>query len=427
MPQGFNPELGEAPDAPTGREVGTVKRLFTMEKKAFIREALKVNINKVDGPNSTTLFDNLQLTTDQRTGKINGARYKGVKIFVLKEGKFTYSKDKKYTKTIDDFRTTLTLAQTEHARTNRGFAERLTVNEGIENPSPEHVDAVILNATEEVSDRLSEVEIELRNLENNFTPNENRELFGVVFDVDKNLPLDQKLKGLEKDGEYWSKRLEDATAAFNDLPEDVKRQESGDYYKLRDRVRTFKKAVRAVKLAKDCELLREKNRPLLSRLRERFRKKTDGENAIKQEQPRLDEGDPVNLGVLELSDETKNIITNEAKNGDLSKFEIFKKWSKKNLLGLSAVAVSAAGIITTMVIAARGAVKAGARATKKFAKGLAKVAEKVAPILGAVLNIVGKVLTLGAKGLDWLSRNLWLLALLIVYLIYNELSKKRRK
>ena len=296
---------------------------------------------------------------------------------MLKEGKFTYSKDKKYTKTIDDFRTTLTLAQTEHARTNRGFAERLMVNEGIENPSPEHVDAVILNATEEVSDRLSEVEIELRNLENKFTPNENRELFGVVFDVDKNLPLDQKLKGLEKDGEYWSKRLEDATAAFNDLPEDVKRQESGDYYKLRDRVRTFKKAVRAVKLAKDYELLREKNRPLLSRLRERFRKKTDDENAIKQEQPRLDEGDPVNLEVLELSDETENIITNEAKN--LSKFEKFKKWSKENLLGLSAVAVSVAGIITTIVIAARSAVKAGARATKKFAKGLAKVAEKVAP------------------------------------------------
>ena len=64
VPQDFNPELGEAPDAPTGREVGTVKRLFTMEKKAFIREALKVNINKVDGPNVTTLFDNLQLTTD---------------------------------------------------------------------------------------------------------------------------------------------------------------------------------------------------------------------------------------------------------------------------------------------------------------------------------------------------------------------------
>ena len=123
----------------------------------------------------------------------------------------------------------------------------------------------------------------------------------------------------------------------------------------------------------------------------------------------------------------KKLIKTEARIGDISRLRRFSDWAKENLLGLSAVAISAAGIITTIVIAGRGAVKAGARATKKFATGLAKVAEKVAPLLGAVLNIVGKVLTLGAKGLDWVSRNLWSLALLIAYLVYNELTKKKHK
>ena len=122
----------------------------------------------------------------------------------------------------------------------------------------------------------------------------------------------------------------------------------------------------------------------------------------------------------------EKLIKTEAKIGDISRLR-FTNWARENLLGFSAIAISAAGITTTIVIAGRGAVKSGSRATKKFARGLAKVAEKVAPVLGAVLNIVEKVLTLGAKGLDWLSRNLWSLALLIVYLVYNKLSKTKHK
>ena len=47
------------------------------------------------------------------------------------------------------------------------------------------------------------------------------------------------------------------------------------------------------------------------------------------------------------------------------------------------VAISVAGIITTIVMGARNAVKRGARARSKFAKTLAKIAEKAAPVLGA--------------------------------------------
>ena len=123
----------------------------------------------------------------------------------------------------------------------------------------------------------------------------------------------------------------------------------------------------------------------------------------------------------------KKLIKTEAKIGDISRLKRFTNWAKENLLGLSAVVISAAGIITTIIITGRGTLRSGARATKKFAKGLAKVAEKVAPVLGALLNLVGNVLKLGAKGLDWLSRILSLLALLTAYLAYNKFTKKTHK
>ena len=71
----------------------------------------------------------------------------------------------------------------------------------------------------------------------------------------------------------------------------------------------------------------------------------------------------------------------EAQNNDLTRFERFKRWSKKNLGSISVVAISVAGIITTIVMGAQNAVKRGARATSKFAKTLAKIAEKAGPVL----------------------------------------------
>ena len=120
-----------------------------------------------------------------------------------------------------------------------------------------------------------------------------------------------------------------------------------------------------------------------------------------------------------------NLIKTESETGDISRFRRFSKWAKENLLELSAVAISAAGIIRTIVIADRSAIKAGARGTKKFAKALAEVGKKVAPVLGAVLSVIGSVLSLTAKGLDWVSRNLWSLALLIVYVLINGFRRRR--
>ena len=57
------------------------------------------------------------------------------------------------------------------------------------------------------------------------------------------------------------------------------------------------------------------------------------------------------------SEIVQNIVEEEARNDDLTRFERFKRWSKKNLGGISLVAVSVAGIITTIVMGARNVVK----------------------------------------------------------------------
>ena len=62
-------------------------------------------------------------------------------------------------------------------------------------------------------------------------------------------------------------------------------------------------------------------------------------------------------------EEAINMVENEIENNDLSRLERFKKWAKENLVGISAIAISIAGIITTIIIGARKAIAQGAKAT----------------------------------------------------------------
>ena len=114
-------------------------------------------------------------------------------------------------------------------------------------------------------------------------------------------------------------------------------------------------------------------------------------------------------------EEVLSIIQEEAKTNDLTIFEKFKKWAKDNIAGVSAVAISIAGIITMIVIAGRNAVKKGVKAAGEFGKALANIAKKAAPAIATILNILAQVLTWGAKALEFLSRNLWIVALALTY------------
>ena len=115
----------------------------------------------------------------------------------------------------------------------------------------------------------------------------------------------------------------------------------------------------------------------------------------------------------------------KAKNNDPARFERFKKWAKENLGGISVVAISIAGIITTIVMGMRTVVKKGANAVSKFGKFLGKLAGKAGPVLGALLNLATGLLKLGSKAVSFLAENLWILVLMITYALWNEQKKKK--
>ena len=102
---------------------------------------------------------------------------------------------------------------------------------------------------------------------------------------------------------------------------------------------------------------------------------------------------------------------------DLSRLQRFKEWAKKNIVVVSALAISIAGIITTIVIGARSAIVKGAQVTSKFAKAVANIGKKLCPVLGPLLNVIAQAISWGAKGLTWLASNLWVLALAALWFI----------
>ena len=120
-----------------------------------------------------------------------------------------------------------------------------------------------------------------------------------------------------------------------------------------------------------------------------------------------------------IHDETLEIINDETQNNDLGKLEKFKEWAKNNLIGLSAIAITIAGIVTTVVIAGRKAAKSAAKATGKLAKALVNIGKKLGPLIAPLLNLMAQAISWGAKGLEFLSRNLWLIAVAFAYFAYN--------
>ena len=135
------------------------------------------------------------------------------------------------------------------------------------------------------------------------------------------------------------------------------------------------------------------------------------------------------IGLREAKDLTNSQIEKEdireQQEEDISRLQKFKEWAKENIAGLSALTISVAGIITTIVIGARSAIAKGAQATSKFAKAVANLAKKVWPLLGPLLNILAQAISWGAKGLAWLASNLWVLAIAFTWFIYDQYKQAK--
>ncbi|CAB4031816.1 Hypothetical predicted protein [Paramuricea clavata] len=125
------------------------------------------------------------------------------------------------------------------------------------------------------------------------------------------------------------------------------------------------------------------------------------------------------------SEEGVHRVREKVRDDTRTKFEKFKVWAKENLGVLSAIAISIAGIITTVVVAGKKTLVGTAKGLGEVGKGLAKVAKAALPVFIPILNMLATILSWGAKGLELLAKNLWIVAIIVATIIYEYFKKKK--
>ena len=358
----------EAADRELGEKIGVIRKGYTEDKKSLLNE-MGIRINKQDSP---SLFERLKLTVNGK-GKVNGAEFDKVKVIVLRGKRLEYTVDASKTAKLNEFKELVKVAEERHAKTAEGLVEEKITDVP---PNEDLTRSVLHDSIESlenfIDDKEGEVNNWLKNPAYELTNEEDREVRGL-------LELDLPTK-LEEEGNIGINGKID----FAKIEEGKWQKKYGEEKNPQKKL-LFKSLVKLAKLKADYFRLVTNQRPE--------------------------------------TEEVQSIVEEEIQNGTLRRFQKFKEWSKKNLAGLSVVAISVAGIVTTIVMGAKTAIKKGASATGKFAKALAKVAEKAVPVIGALLNLTSKLLTLGAKGINFLSNNLWLLAVAITYALYEKRKK----
>ena len=364
---GMNPDLrqGLEEEKQADRELGKIQgvrdRGYTEDKKNLLKE-LGISLNKGDGPFAKSIFDKLKVTVN-RKGNINGAEFENVRIIVQRGKRLVYTEDVQKLSKVAKFKDLVDKAKLEHKKTPAALIEETLPDIPV---TTDLEQAVVRNSTEDlehyIDEKVAEIEAKAKK---SATISEQtiREFGGIIRIPNPELNLDNG---------------------------SIKEQENKFRQLARDEPKLLEKSLYEA-MADTCVLKADE-----IRLRRNER--------------------PESVEVQSMAE--------EAQQNDLTRFERFKQWAKRNLGGISVVAISVAGIITTIVMGARTAIKKGAQATSKFARALAKVGEKVAPIIGGLLNLAPKLLTLSADAVGFLAKNLWLLAVAIAYILYEKYKKK---
>ena len=367
----FNPEIRQGleeekqADHELGKIQGVRNRGYTEDKKKLLRE-LGIFLNKGDGPFAKSIFEKLKITVNSK-GKVNGAEFDGVKIIVQKGKRLVYTEDVKKLAKVPEFKELVEKTELEHQKTPAALIEEtlpdIPVNMDLEQSV---LRKSIENLEHYIDEQVAEIEAKAAKIEDKSATivyQKIREFRGVLEMTDHNLD---------------NGALKEQEMEFRDAKNKAKTLEEKELYEG---------------MVKVCVL------------------KADEIRLRRNERPE--------------SETVQSMIEEEAQQNDRTRFERFKQWAKKNIGGISVVAISVAGIITTIVMGARTAIKKGAQATSKFARALAKVGEKVAPIIGGLLNLAAKLLTLSANAVGFLAKNLWLLSIGIAYFLYEKYKKKK--
>ena len=88
--------------------------------------------------------------------------------------------------------------------------------------------------------------------------------------------------------------------------------------------------------------------------------------------------------------------------------------------------IGVAGIITTVSLSTRNAIKKGAKVTGNLAKAIYNLDKKLLPILIPLFNMLATVISWRVKGLTGLASNLWVLALAFAWFTYDQYKQRRK-
>ena len=345
-----------------GADVGNIRRAITNDVKKVFRSVFDISIEKKNGEGSSKILENTRFTSS-RNGRIS-IEFKGNRIGWVERNGNVELFENKNKKLVSEFRETMDLAKLEYEKSPSSL---------IKNLPEEVVDSVLLSSVERIEDRIEERTATL-------SEQQLREFAGVLNPKGTS---EIKIKALEVQADYWKKiRLETEQVVEADGVD------KSVVEKAKGQVSLFDSLERTARLQADSERLKINEKPI--------------------------------------HDESLEIINDEIQTNDLSRLERFKEWAKRNLVGISAIAITLAGIATTVIIAGRGAVKATAKATGRLAKALVNLGKKLGPLIAPFLNLMAQAISWGAKGIAFLAKNLWLIVIAFAWFLFEAYRKYKK-
>ena len=346
-----------------GKDTRNVRRLTTNNIKKVFRSVFDISIEKKNGEGSTKILENTRFTSS-RNGRIS-IEFKGNRIGWVERNGNVELFENKNKKLVSEFRETMDLAKLEYEKSPSSLVKNLP---------EEVVDSVLLSSVERIEDRIEERTATL-------CEQQLREFAGVLNPKGTS---EIKIKALEVQADYWKKiRLETEQVVETDG------EDKSVVDKAKGQVSLFDSLEKTARLQADSERLKINEKPI--------------------------------------HDESLEIINDEIQTNDLSRLERFKEWAKRNLVGISAIAITLAGIATTVIIAGRGAVKATAKATGKLAKALVNLGKKLGPLIAPFLNLLAQAISWGAKGIAFLAKNLWMIVIAFAWFLFEAYKSYRKK
>ena len=340
-----------------------LKKSIVEDKKASFRKFFKIDIKKQDSENSKILIEETEFVNNAKSDTVD-VKFKGKNVGKINKKGEWESYKKWNKKEVEEFNARLKDAIDVYRKTLDSV-----IDEQLDWDNYEwdffFKNSVVNNSIESLNESIEEIQEEMKDVE--MDEQDVRELNGVLNPQGRS--PEEKIDFLEIQADHWRQK------ALLEVDE--------------GKEKWYKDAEKTARLVADKIRLKENLRPE--------------------------------------EEETVSIIKQEIEESDIGRLERFKRWSKDNLLGLSAVAISVAGILTTIIIGARNALKQGAKAVGNLGKSLVNIGKNFGALISSLLNLIGSILAWGAKGITFLAKNLWILTLALTYFFYNEYKERRKK